>query len=418
MTNCWNAAALAATKAVKRPIGRQRPFQAKELLMRTPCRCSIIPPHILNHLLSHKDAGVRQSAFSTLLTNRAMSEQRRFFSIASPTSLATGGCRRTIYDAQNTSTLPGKYVRGEGDAATSDAAVGEAYDGAGVTYDFYDEVFARKSIDGNGMRIDSTVHYQEDPTEGYDNAFWNGRQMVYGDGDRTVFTSFTRSLDVIAHELTHGVTQFEAGLEYHDQPGALNESFSDVFGSMVKQWKSNQTVSSADWLIGRELLVDQSGGRALRSMKAPGTAYMNDPDLGDDPQPDRMSRYLMLANSPAGDNGGVHINSGIPNRAFYLACVNLGDSYSWNRAGKIWYATLRSLHATSEFLDAANATVHFAQQMFGSAAAAAVRQAWQQVEVLQTLAVSVSLPIGAVNPRGVAAPVPPAPPANGGPGPA
>jgi Zn-dependent metalloprotease len=279
--------------------------------------------------------------------------------------------------------LPGVFVRGETDGPVADVTINEAYEGLGDTYAFFAELFGRKSIDGRGMRLDATVHYQEEPNEGYDNAFWNGRQMVFGDGDRVVFQSFTKSLDVIAHELTHGVTQFESALEYHDQPGALNESFSDVFGSMVKQWKLKQTVADADWLIGRDLLVDQSNNKALRSLKAPGTAYKNDPYLGDDPQPDRMSRFLQLANNMWGDWGGVHINSGIPNRAFYLACVNLGAKCSWEMAGKIWYAALRALHPTSDFIDAANSTVGFAEQMFGANGRKAVSDAWEQVEVLR-----------------------------------
>jgi Zn-dependent metalloprotease len=169
------------------------------------------------------------------------------------------------------------------------------------------------------MRLDGYVHYGSL----FNNAFWDGQRMVFGDGDSQIFTDFTGSLDVIGHELTHGVTEFSAGLVYENQPGALNESISDVFGSLVKQWKLGQTVDQADWLIGPEIFTPGVSGDALRSMKNPGQAY-DDPRMGKDPQPDHMSRFKVLPNTRAGDNGGVHINSGIPNKAFYLFATKLG----------------------------------------------------------------------------------------------
>jgi Zn-dependent metalloprotease len=339
------------------------------------------------------DAKLRAAAQATILASRGLQEQRKTLSGMSNGALGTGGLRRNIYDAHKNSSLPGMLVRSEGSSAGSDVTVNEAYDGSGDTYGFYDKIFGRKSVDGRGMRLQSTVHYQEDPDEGYDNAFWNGRQMVYGDGDGVVFGSFTTSLDVIAHELTHGVTEFEAALEYHNQSGALNESFSDVFGSMVKQWKLGHTIQQADWLIGKELLLAGVKGKALRSMREPGTAY-DDPRLGKDPQPGRMTDYQHLPDRPTGDWGGVHINSGIPNRAFVLACDNLGAAHSWDKAGRIWYATLRALHATSDFADAATATIVYATQLFGTQAADAVRDAWRTVEVVP--ATETARPIPAV----------------------
>jgi Zn-dependent metalloprotease len=355
---------------------------------RATCRCYIIPPHILHHMAAHASAQTRDAARTTLLANRELLTQREIYGVLGNTALAAGPLRRTIYDAHNATQLPGAPVRAEGDAASSDAAVNEAYDGAGITHAFYETIFHRHSVDDLGMRLDATVHYREEPDVGYDNAFWNGRQMVYGDGDQEIFGSFTRSLDVIAHELTHGVTQFEAALVYHKQAGALNESFSDVFGSMVKQWHLDQTVDQADWLVGQELLLPgvQSGSSAaaaLRSLKAPGTAY-NDTRLGRDPQPAHMSNFQNLADTRGGDNGGVHINSGIPNHAFYLACTHLGAARAWDQAGPIWYATLRALHPKATFIDAANTTIMQAEQLFGADAVKAVRTAWQEVGVLPT----------------------------------
>jgi len=222
------------------------------------------------------------------------------------------------------------------------------------------------------MRLDSSVHYGE----GYNNAFWNGTQMVYGDGDGQIFNRFTISLDVIGHELTHGVTQYEAALEYQDQPGALNESMSDVFGSLVKQYALKQTAEKADWLIGAGLLTRKIKGVALRSMKAPGTAY-DDPTIGKDSQPAHMRDYVNTSS----DNGGVHINSGIPNHAFYLTAMEIGGK-AWEKTGRIWYITLRDrLRESSNFQETANLTFEVAGSLFGkdSKEQKAVFTGWQDV---------------------------------------
>jgi Zn-dependent metalloprotease len=265
-------------------------------------------------------------------------------------------------------------VRSEGAASTGDIAVDEAYDGAGATYDLFYEIYERNSIDDRGMRLDSTVHYGMN----YDNAFWNGNQMVYGDGDGDLFNRFTIAIDVIGHELTHGITQYEANLTYRDQPGALNESFSDVFGTMVKQRALNQQANEADWLIGEGLFTSNVNGEALRSMKAPGTAY-NDPVIGKDPQPAHMRDYAKVSY----DNGGVHINSGIPNHAFYLVATEIGG-YAWEKAGMIWYIVLRDrLSSRAQFQDAANMTYQVAAELYGNGSTEqqAVKNGWNGVGI-------------------------------------
>jgi Zn-dependent metalloprotease len=291
---------------------------------------------------------------------------------------AVGGKERIIYDAKFGSSLPGTPVRGEEDGSTSDVAVNEAFDGSGATYDLYKDIYDRNSIDGSGMRLDSTVHYRK----GYDNAFWNGEQMVYGDGDEDqpvsdrLFNRFTIAIDIIGHELTHGVTQFEAKLVYSKQPGALNESMSDVFGSLVKQRTLNQTASEADWIIGAGLLTENVNGIGIRTMKEPGTAY-DDPVLGKDPQPGHMKDYVNTIS----DNGGVHINSGIPNHAFYFTAMELGG-YAWEKAGQIWYVTLRDkLSANSSFQDCANLTYLAAAELYGTGSIEqlAVKKGWAEV---------------------------------------
>ena len=251
----------------------------------------------------------------------------------------------------------------------------EAYDGLGHTHALFWSVFGRDSIDGVGLPLDATVHYGRR----YDNAFWDGERMVFGDGDGEVFTRFTVSLSVIAHELTHGVTEFTASLAYAGQSGALNESVSDVFGALVEQHARGQSASEASWLIGDGLFTDQVQGVALRSLRAPGSAY-NDDVLSKDPQPDHMSGFVDTED----DNGGVHLNSGIPNRAFYLVARALGGN-AWERAGQIWFDTLTGglLRPRSDFADFARVSVASAATRHGSGSveAEAVRAAWEQVGV-------------------------------------
>jgi Zn-dependent metalloprotease len=206
--------------------------------------------------------------------------------------------------------------------------------------------------------------------------------MVFGDGDGILFSRFTGSLDIVAHELSHGVTEFTAGLEYHKQPGALNESMSDVFGSLVKQFAARQDAASADWLIGDSIFTPAFAGDALRSLKAPGEAYDND-EFGKDPQPRHMDNYQDLPDTRGGDNGGVHINSGIPNHAFYLTATAIGGN-AWDAAGHIWYETLtKNCGPQAQFQDFANATFGVAGRLYGamSVQQSAVREAWRRVGI-------------------------------------
>jgi Zn-dependent metalloprotease len=339
----------------------------------------IVPPHLLNKLLENKDRRVREVALRTLLTSTQI-RARRTLLAALPGSTSTGEKRRTIFDAHNQEPEPptGTLERGETDAPVGDVTVNEAFDGLGATYDFYSTILGRNSLDGNGMRLDAVVHYGD----GFNNAFWDGQEMVFGDGDGQLFTSFTKSLDVIAHELTHGVTEFTAGLEYHKQSGALNESVSDVFGSLVKQWSLQQDAATADWLIGPEVFTPANAGDALRSMKAPGTAY-DSPLFGKDPQPAHMEDFQNLPDTRAGDNGGVHINSGIPNHAFYLVATAVGGN-AWEAPGHIWYETLtKNCGPQAQFQDFADATYGVAGRLYGVASLEqqAVRQAWLEVGI-------------------------------------
>jgi len=333
------------------------------------CTCFIIPSKMLRKLADDAaDAHERHCLLDQAELSAHLRGQRSVAPLVMGLVAATGEKRRTVYDAQNKSTLPGKLVRSEDGKPSSDTAVNQAFDGAGATYDFFREVLKRNSIDGKGLRLDSTVHYQQK----FNNAFWNGQQMVYGDGDGKLFLGFTGAIDVIAHELTHGVTQYAVpgGLVYADQSGALNESISDVFGSLVKQWTLKQSAEQADWLIGAGIMGPEVG-KALRSMADPGNQALT--WSGDD-QPKTMAGYV--------EGGDVHTNSGIPNHAFYAAAIALKGN-AWDKAGPIWYKALSLLTPNATFADMAKATSESAALLYGkdSAEQHAVQAAWKVVGV-------------------------------------
>jgi len=340
---------------------------------------SVVPPYLLQAVARAAEHPRAAAAARTALAEMSAVSAPKHEHRVRPRQLAATPDRspqRTIADAAGTTTLPGTVVRREGEPATGDAAVDEAYAGLGATHAFWLEVFGRVSIDGAGLPLDATVHYGQD----YDNAYWDGQRMVFGDGDDEVFRRFTVALDVIGHELAHGVTQYTADLTYEGQSGALNESVSDVFGSLVAQYAAGQTAEQATWLIGEGLFTDAVHGDALRSMRAPGTAY-DDPVLGKDPQPSTMAGYVQTTE----DSGGVHLNSGIPNHAFFLAATAIGGN-AWEGAGAVWWDALTS-DATTESIDFAGfarVTVDAAARRFGrgSAEATAVADAWRTVGVL------------------------------------
>jgi Zn-dependent metalloprotease len=331
-------------------------------------RCQIVPPFLLDRIANdHPDLTASYHGRRTLEIDADLRTRR---TTATPSRPAGEGAF-SVHTADHGSTLPGRLVRAAGAAATGDPAVDEAYVGVEASLALFREVYGRDSFDDKGAPVLATVHYEQ----GYDNAFWDGTQLVFGDGDGKVFDRLTKPVDVLAHELSHAVTQYTADLAYEGQSGALNESVSDVFGSCLKQRVAQESVDEADWLIGEGIFMPSVRGVALRSMKEPGTAY-DDPSLGKDPQVATMDDYVDTDE----DNGGVHTNSGIPNKAFYLAATALGGS-SWDGAGRIWYAALTSgLAKDTDFAAFATATVAAAADV-SAEAARAVTGAWSQVGV-------------------------------------
>ncbi|KXG50762.1 Peptidase M4 [Penicillium griseofulvum] len=286
---------------------------------------------------------------------------------------------RTVYDAQNSRALhpPRDKIRiSEGGDLLSQETdptnnANECYVGLGKTYDFYFNFFQRDSFDNNGIKLDGFVHAGD-----LYNAFYNGEELVFGDGDGVIFDGFTDELDVIGHEFSHGVVDFTSRLPYVFQSGALNESLADAFGIMVKQWGegSPQTVDQANWLIGEGIWGPSVKGRALRDMANPGTAY-DDGQVGKDPQPAHWRDFKKLTLSD--DSGGVHINSGIPNRAFFLAATKIGG-FAWEGVGPIWYRALSSgklpTNGKATFKEFADLTIENAGEHVDK-----VREAWTAV---------------------------------------
>ncbi|KAL5357961.1 hypothetical protein BJX96DRAFT_182527 [Aspergillus floccosus] len=247
----------------------------------------------------------------------------------------------------------------------------ECYIGLKKSYDFYFDFFQRNSLDDDGLKLYGFVHAGD-----LYNAYWNGYELVFGDGDGVIFDGFTDELDVIGHEFSHGVVEYTSELPYQFESGALNESLADAFGVMIKQWGevTPQTVDKSNWLIGDGLWAAGINGRALRDMANPGTAY-NDPQVGKDPQPAHWKDFKKLPLSK--DQGGVHINSGIPNRAFYLAATKIGG-YAWEGAGPIWYRALASgklrTDGEAKFKDFADLTIEHAGEHVDK-----IREAWTLV---------------------------------------
>jgi Zn-dependent metalloprotease len=337
-------------------------------------RC-ILPPDLLERLARTTEGAARDAAIDTLSIDRrfrlaraeSAARQPSFAGRAVTFARIGGTAQRTIYDQRHSqSQTPGVVARSEGQTAVGDGSVNQAYDGLGFTYDFYWTQFQRDSIDGAGLPMLGMVHFGAS----YDNAFWdNAGHMFFGDGDGQILLDTTAGIDVIGHELTHGVTQHEANLAYSGQSGALNESVSDVFGIQVKQRALSLDVTQSDWLIGKEI-AGPALGTALRSMAKPGTANPHDQQPGD------MDGYV-----PGGD---VHINSGIPNHAFYVTAITLGGN-AWDAAGPIWYATLcdPALHQNATFHQFARLTVKHARRTYGSTSneIAAVRAGWDAAKV-------------------------------------
>ncbi len=305
-------------------------------------QCFIVPPHILEELAKRGSISCKKTLNDT---HRILQKRNTVLNNLLIKEQEIGKGERLVYDSQNKYQQRVALVRKEGDGAVNDQTVNNAYDISGFVHGYFKDTFGLNSVNGEGMELISNIHYGKD----YNNAYWDGDEMTYGDGDQIEFKNFASAIDVVAHEITHGVTQFLANLEYSGQSGALNEHFSDVFGTVIKQKYFKQDIAVADWLIGDTVVTKAFPGKAIRSLMAPGTA--NDFDR----QPDHMKNYY----SGTADNQGVHINSGIPNKAFYLSCIEIG----LDECALIWYETLKVLWRTANFNDLLEIMIQVTQRL-------------------------------------------------------
>ena len=339
------------------------------------CTCRFIPDEVLARLAN--DPKIKDFDRDALQRTLAVDQHMRLVREANQALIASSAMISMslvpvnkkpvikVFDCQHGSVLPGTRVNSP--QSSSDATVKRTFKNTGDVAKFFKQEFGRNSLDGQGMDLISSVHFGNN----YNNAFWNGQQMTYGDGDGNIFVDFTRGNDVIAHELTHGLTQFTSQFVYSNESGGLNESMSDVFGSMFRQWQANQTVAQADWLIGADIMgpaAKARGFKCLRDMAKPDAKHALAP------QPWHFSNYVP--------GMGPHTCSGIPNNAFYRAAMAIGGK-SWQKAGKIWYQALSGYGPSPNLTmkQFADRTRSVAGQLFpqGGTVKKAVDTAWSAV---------------------------------------
>ena len=323
-----------------------------------------------------QDDQPRLTWYVTIMTGSPLGQWRYFVNarraqVVHQFDSIADGKRRVTYSADNSTDLPGRQLIDEGERSR-DAIAQAAHDAAGKVYDYYFNTFKRDGVDDQGSPMVSTVHYGSD-SEDAENAAWIGeaQQMIYGDGGR-IFKPLAYGLDVAGHEITHGVVDNTANLIYENQSGALNEAYADIFGALIDR---------GNWTIGETVVKSPPFPlKFLRSLADPNAngAYDRSDPLSSVGQPASMSEYAKLPNSRKGDNGGVHINSGIPSLAAYLVARAVGPE----KMEQIAYRTLTQyLSPNSDFSDAARATIRAAQDLYGQTEANAARQAFTQVGI-------------------------------------
>lgn len=344
------------------------------------CVCFALPKKLLEQLAQDSDQQHRELLHAQIDHSSQLRAQRAAQSWHRPVPIVGNRLlQRQVFDAQGRTFLPGKLLRDEDDPPTRDKEADEAYENVGIAMRFYRDVLGRDSVDGKGMRVDTSVHYGFR----FANAMWTGEQMIVGDGDGRHVKGLTSSLGIIAHEVSHGISQHivRGGLGVVQLPGrpptlkgeagALNESFSDVFASMIKQWHAGQHVKQADWLLGEDILAP-GAGKAIRSLRDPGNVRLT---WRHDNQIKDYRRY-QPTDEP-------HKASGIGNHAFYVAATTLGGR-SWENLALIWLKAFDRLRARGTFLDAAHYTIDVAAALHGkgSKPREAVKAGWRKVNVL------------------------------------
>ncbi len=342
---------------------------ARAIRLRPACCCFIVPPDLLRRYGADKslDADTRKALQATYLQTqrlRGLREAHRIATLRDPNRFVLEETPHVavqhLFDCEHRRSLPGAAVRSRRGGFKT------VFDTTAKVAEFYLKVLGRNSVDNNGFDLVSSLHYGQH----YDNAFWDGQQMIYGDGDGKLFGEMYLSPDVIGHELTHGVTQNQSALRYEGEPGALNESISDVFGTVFNQWLNQWPVKEPrGWLVGAGIVAPAARARGfacLRDMVQPSAAHCLSP---------QAEHYSQI--DPTAD---VHDNSGVPNKAFALFAIALGGQ-AWTQAIHVWYdvCTNRQLRSDARFIEFAALTVAAAKKRAGATAATACRNAWKKV---------------------------------------
>lgn len=333
-------------------------------------RSGFVPPHVLEELArTTKDPAYLETIKKTETLSIAARQARSAKEGQQIAQVDHKGARE-VYDAQGQEQV-GVRVRSEGQGKTGNPDADNVYDYTGEVRSYYKDLHGRNSIDGKGMKMESTVNYGDN----FENAFWDGSRMTYGrPGPESPFKTFVNR-GITGHEIRHGITEFDSGIVYRNQPGQINEHLSDAFGATLEQRVLGQKATEASWLVGDGIWKPNVKGRALRDMKNPGTAY-DDPMLGKDPQPAHMKDY----NPTRRDNGGVHINSGIPNRAFVLFAEAEGG-YAWEKPGHIWHEAAARAGSEPSFAQFAFQTIEAARKLGHSDLIPKLEKAWNDVGI-------------------------------------
>lgn len=314
--------------------------------------CEFVPDHVLKKLGDHK---------SIIASKKIKFKRFKSFFKRNPSLVAGNSEHRLTYDCQNKTDLPGVLVLEDDGRAIQDRIAQKAHDGAHLVYDFYMQFFGRDSLDNKGLTLVSSVHYDKN----YNNAYFDGSQIIFGDGDNKFFISLVNGIDVTAHEWQHCVTQYTANLVYYHQPGALNESISDCFGIGLKQWVNRENdPATANWLIGDSIVAKSFPGKALRSFK-------NEKAYSSDTQPKHMRGYVWTFD----DNGGVHTNSGIVNYSYYNLCLLMNEP-AFGKPLQILYNTLLNIGKFTGFKGFAKEMAKQAEKLYGKTAAEQVKKAY------------------------------------------
>jgi Zn-dependent metalloprotease len=347
---------------------------------------SVISPNILLEIVRHKDSSLANAALETLVHagNQQFNRQAAAHTTIPEIHPARENGKILIFDCGGETNLESaKITIREGLEASPDETANKLFNNLKISRAFFQNYFGFFTNPPHSFPITAYLHYGKNLSS----AYWDGQNLVFGDGDGKHFSRFAESLEVVAHELMHGVIDVTVNLPYRFESGALTESICDIFALLVKYKYQEIELDEADWIFGSDACLL---GVGTRSISSPGTAYAH-PEFEPDPQPDHYKNYKNRPDDLAGDWGGVHVNSGIPSKAFYLTAKNLGG-YPWDKAARIWFDALKYSGRDTNFTSFATLTSQQAKRLFGVTERDAVLSAWEDVGIKLSRAAHIHAP--------------------------